>query len=111
VISVPERRCGETLLDYLQRKEEAFGLWQAEAMQRIYDIEAELFIAQGDCTKYRTALNQIYQALCIVAKHAMLEGHEISANDFARDFAPFANVMAHHKIEPYAKPAKRRKSA
>jgi len=29
VITVPERRAGETLLDYLQRKEEAFGLWQA----------------------------------------------------------------------------------
>ncbi len=111
MITVPERRAGETLLDYLQRKEEAFGLWQAEAMQRIYDVEAELLIAQEDCTKYRTALNQIHQALGIVAKHAMLEGHEISANDFARDFAPFANVMAHHKIDPYAKPAKRRKAA
>ena len=47
MITVPERRAGETLLDYLQRKEEAFGLWQAEAMQRIYDVEAELLIEIG----------------------------------------------------------------
>lgn len=111
MIAVPERRHGETLLDYLQRKEKAFGMWQAEALQRIYDVEAELLLAQEDCTKYRIALNQIHQALGIVAKYAMLEGHEISANDFARDFAPFANVMTHHKIEPYAKPVKRRKAA
>lgn len=111
MIQVPDRLPGETLLDYLQRKEEAFGMWQAEALQRIYDLEAELFLAQEDCTKYRTALNQIHEALSIVGKHAMLQGHEISAQDFARDFAPFINVMAHHKIEPYAKPVKRRKAA
>jgi hypothetical protein len=41
----------------------------------------------------------------------MLEAHEISADCFARDFAPFRNVMSHHGVEPYAKPKRARKAA
>lgn len=110
MIQVPDRRHGEILLDYLQRKEAVFGLWQADALERIKHLEAELFQSQNDCAKYRCALLNIHEALSIVGKHAMLQGHEISAQDFARDFAPFINVMVHHKVEPYAKP-KRRKAA
>ena len=56
------------------------------------------------------ALKQVHEALGIVGKHAMLESHEISTDDFARDFAPFRNVMAHFEVEPYFKPKRKAKA-
>ncbi len=82
-----------------------------ERADRIFELEDELKRAQADADKYRLALMQVKEALQVVVKHAMLESYEISADDFARDFAPYKNAMAHHGIEPYAKPKRTRKTA
>ncbi len=110
-MKVPERREGESELEYLRRKEVCFGLWQADALERISDLEADLAQAKADRDKYRLALNQLHEALFVAQRYAMLQGNEMSADVFARDFAPFRNVMAHHGVEPYAKPKKARKVA
>jgi hypothetical protein len=107
---VPVRKNGESELDYLRRKEIAFGLWQGDALERIGELERYLKEATADLDKYRLALIQLNGALEIAAKFAMMEAHEISADDFARDFAPFRNVMVHHGVEPYAKPKRGKKS-
>lgn len=107
----PERKGGETELEHMRRKEIAFGIWQGDALERIHDLEADLAQAKADRDKYRLALNQLHEALFIAQRYAMLQGHEMSAEDFAKDFAPFRNVMAHHGVEPYAKPKKARKAA
>lgn len=107
---VPDRKPGETELEHLRRKEIAFGLWQGDALERISDLERELAQVLADRDKYRLALMHLHQALCVAAKYAMLEEHEISADDFARDFAPFRSVMAHHGVEPYAKPKRAKKT-
>lgn len=108
---VPVRKVGESELEHLRRKEIAFGIWQGDALERIHDLEADLSQAVADRDKYRFALNQLHEALFVAQRYAMLQGNEMSADVFARDFAPFRNVMAHHGVEPYAKPKKARKSA
>lgn len=104
----PERKPGESELDYLRRKEEMFGVWQGEALERIVELERRAETAESCAMKYRRALGQISEALSIVGKHAVIESHEISADDFARDFAPFINVMAHHGVAPYAKTGRKK---
>ena len=110
-MTVPERRDGEGELEYLRRKEAMFGIWQGDALERINDMETALVKAENDRDKYRLALIQIQEALGVVGKYAMLESTEIDAEIFARDFAPWINIMAHHGIEPYAKPKRARKVA
>ena len=110
-VFVPVRKDGESELEYLRRKEVCFGLWQADALERIRGIEADLERADTDRAKYRTTLMQVHEALGIVGKHAMLQADEISTGDFARDFAPWQNLMARSGIEPYAKPKRSRKAA
>ena len=109
--SVPMRSQNESELDYLRRKESAFGLWQADALERISSLDGDLQQAKEDCAKYRNALNHIHESLAIVGRFASLQGYEISTADFARDFAPFINIMAHHGIAPYVKPQKQRRKA
>ena len=110
-MSVPNRREGESELEHLRRKEVAFGIWQGDALERMRDLEADLEKVAADRDKYRLALNQLHEALFIAQRYAMLQGHEMSADSFARDFAPFRNVMAHHGVEPYAKPRRSKKTA
>lgn len=110
-MNVPNRKEGESELEHLRRKEIAFGIWQGDALERMRDLEADLAQAEADRDKYRMALNQLHEALFIAQRYAMLQGHEMSADSFARDFAPFRNVMAHHCVEPYAKPKRPRKAA
>ena len=108
-MNVPNRKEGESELEHLRRKEIAFGIWQGDALERLRDLEGDLAQAVADRDKYRLALNQLHDALWIAQRYAMLQGHEMNADAFARDFAPFRNVMAHHGVEPYAKPKRTRK--
>jgi hypothetical protein len=110
-MNVPNRKEGESELEHLRRKEIAFGIWQGDALERMHNLAADLAQAEADRDKYRLALIQLHDALGVAAKFAMLEAHEISADCFARDFAPFRNVMSHHGVEPYAKPKRARKAA
>lgn len=110
-VTVPKRREGESELEYLRRKEVCFGLWQGDMLERIHDLESDLERADADRAKYRTTLMQVHAALGIVGKYAMLQADEISTGDFARDFVPWQNIMAHAGIEPYAKPKRSRNGA
>ena len=95
-------------LETLRKKEIAWGLWQGDALERIRQLESDLKQAEHDRDKYRHALTLIHAGASVIAKTAMLSAHEISADDFARDFAPFRNVMAHHGVEGYAKKKSRK---
>jgi hypothetical protein len=110
-MTIPDKREDESDLEYLRRKETAFGLWQGDALERIRDLEADLERAESDRDKYRMALNQLHQMLFIAQRYAMLEGHEMNGDEIARDLSPFINVMAHHGVEPYAKPKRGRKAS
>lgn len=75
------------------------------------EYRAELEQARTDANKYRVALLGLQGALGACAKFAGLEAYEMKADDFARDLAPFKNIMAVYGVEPYAKPKRSRKTA
>lgn len=111
MITVPTRRADESDLAYLKRKEIAFGLWQADALERIAQLESDLAQSKSDSDKYRLAFMHVHEALGIVGKHAMLQADEISTTMFARDFAPWQNIMAHNGIDPYVKQKRGKRGA
>ena len=71
----------------------------------------ELEQARADAAKYRAALQGLQGVLSASAKFAGLEAFEMSSDDFARDLAPFKNIMAVYGVEPYAKKTPPRKAA
>ena len=79
--------------------------------ERIFELEDDQKRANECTSKYQLALKQLHEALGITAKYAGRESHELIADDFARDFAPYKNVMAYHGVEPYVKPKRVRKAA
>lgn len=98
-----------TELESLRKKEVSWGIWQSDALERIRQLESDLKDAQHDRDKYQQALRMIQAGAEVIAKTAMLSAHEISSDDFARDFAPFINVMAYHGVDGYAKKKRSRK--
>lgn len=98
MIQVPTRHPGETLLDYWQRKEEAFGLWQADALQRIHDLEAECEALHEDKRRRVLALNATRNILNAVSDMILKENFDMPIDAFAKDYAPWINVMAHHGV-------------
>ena len=99
----PARKPDESELDYLRRKEVAFGLMQGEFLERIAELESDLNKAAKRVDSYRNALMLLHCSLFVCQRFAMLEADEIDADVFSKDFAPFKNVMAHHGVEPYSK--------
>ena len=67
------------------------------------DLRVRLEALEIDNLKYRVALQSVHEAAGVVARYAGLEAHEFGDDSFARDFAPFKNVMVANGVEPYAK--------
>ena len=107
MIQVPERRIDESELDYLRRKQEMFGYWQSEALERINDLEAECAALREDKVRRVMALNATRNILNTVSDMILKENFDMPMDTFTKDYAPFINVMAHHGIIE-GKPKKRR---
>lgn len=75
------------------------------------DLRERLKALELDNLKYRIALQSVQEATSMVARYAGLEAHEFSDESFARDLAPFKNIMVANGVEPYAKPKRTRKAA
>ncbi len=75
------------------------------------DLRERLKALEIDNLKYRVALKSVQEAARVMSRFAGLEAHEISDDSFARDFAPFNNIMVANGVEPYAKPKRARKAA
>ena len=108
-MSVPNRHPDESELDYLRRKEIAFGFWQGDALERINELEAENLALREDKVRRVMALNATRNILNAVSDMILKENFDMPIDTFARDFAPFKNVMAHHGV--IEDKSKRRKSA
>jgi hypothetical protein len=79
------------------------GNW-FEANQELREERDRL---QADNATYRAALNSINEAASLVASLAGTTAHEMGDATFARDFAPFINLMGiHHKDPDYGTPTK-----
>ena len=48
---------------------------------------------------------------CATCDYILKENFDMSMETFAKDFAPWRNVMAAHGVEPYAKPRRVKKAA
>ena len=109
MIEIPTHHAGETEVDYLRRKEEAFGLWQADALEHIRALEAENELLRQDKLRRVVALNATRNILNAVSDMILKENFDMPIDTFARDYAPFRNVMAHHGMALNVK-KKQRKS-
>lgn len=71
------------------------------------ELRARLESLEVDNLKYRIALKKVQEVSGMVARYAGLESHEFGDSSFARDFAPFINLMGiHHKDPDYGTPIK-----
>lgn len=107
--TIPIRHNDESELDYLRRKEASFGLWQSDALERIQELEAECEALREDKVRRVMALNATRNILNAVSDMILKENFDMPLDTFAKDYAPFINVMAHHRIIE-CKPKKRRAS-
>ncbi len=94
--TIPLRHAQESELDYLRRKEAAFGLWQADALERIATLEAECAELLEDKRRRVIALNTTRNIINALSDMILKENFDVPIDTFARDYAPFINVMAHH---------------
>lgn len=92
-------------------------LTMGDLHDRIFELEEEVRLLEADKLRRVTALNEVRNSLGAMSDHILRENFDMPADTFARDFAPFQNVMAqghvvaHHGVAPYAKQKKARKAA
>jgi hypothetical protein len=77
----------------------------------IFELEDEIKALRDDKLRRVTTLNNVRDTLIKMADYILKENFDLPCDTFAKDFAPFKNVMAHHGVEPYVKPKKARKVA
>ena len=109
-VTVPQRGHEETELAHLRRKQIAFGIWQGDALERIRELEQQRDELTQSEAQLRATLQTIKAAMECIVTHTRDEIFTLTPEMFARDFAPFRNVMVAHGVEPYAKPKRTRKA-
>jgi hypothetical protein len=86
-------------------------LTMGDLHDRIFELEEEVKLLEADKVRRVTALNEVRGLMGAMGDYILKENFDLPASTFARDFAPFQNAMAHHGIEPYAKPKRMKKAA
>ena len=86
-------------------------LTMGDLHDRIFELEEEVKLLEADKVRRVTALNEVRGLMGAMGDYILKENFDLPASTFARDFAPWRNVMAHHGIEPYAKPKRMKKAA
>lgn len=86
-------------------------LTMGDLHDRIFELEEEVQLLEADKLRRVTALNEVRGLMGAMGDYILKENFDLPASTFARDFAPFHNVMAHHGVEPYAKPKRVKKAA
>jgi len=92
-VTVPQRREGESDLDYLRRKETSWGLWQADALERIEQQDQTIDAMQARIAELEGTLNAAKDAAETVAKLVGYGLHSPSPDDLARDMCGHINLM------------------
>lgn len=96
MVLVPQREARETEAEFWARKETAFGLWQADALERIAMLEAENEALREDKRRRVMALNATRNIINALSDMILKENFDMPIDAFAKDYAPWINVMAHH---------------
>lgn len=92
-VTVPQRREGESDLDYLRRKETSWGLWQADALERIEQQDQTIGAMQARIEELESTLIAAKTAAEAVAKLVGHGLHSTSPDDLARDMCGHINLM------------------
>lgn len=86
-------------------------LTMGDLHDRIFELEEEVKMLEADKMRRVTALNEVRGLMIAMSNYILHENFDMPVDTFAKDFAPFRNVMAHHGVEPYAKPKRTKKAA
>ena len=92
-VTVPQRREGESDLDYLRRKETSWGLWQADALERIEQQDQTIDAMQARIEELESTLSAAKTAAEAVAKLVGYGLHSPRPDDLARDMCGHINLM------------------
>lgn len=90
-------------IERIEKKEVSFCIWQGDALERIRELEQNLDQCDTERKELRASMRMLAHALHHAHMYAVAESSEICAETFARDFAPFKNIMAHYGDKEYAK--------
>ena len=88
-------------------------LTMGDLHDRIFELEEEVRLLEADRLRRVTALNEVRYRLGAMSDYILRENFDMPADTFARDPAPFKNVIAqghavaHHGAPPHAKRGKR----
>jgi len=86
-------------------------LTMGDLHDHIFELEEEVKLLREDKERRCRALNEtrgLMQSMCDYILH---ENFDLPMETFAKDFAPWQNIMAAHGVEPYAKPKRVKKVA
>jgi hypothetical protein len=74
----------------------------------IFELEEEVKLLRDDKLRRVKALNEIRNLMVAMSDYILKENFDLPMDTFARDFAPWRNLMAHHGIDT---PKRKRKTA
>lgn len=92
-ITVPQRREGESDVDYLRRKESSWGLWQADALERIEQQDQTIAAMNARIDELEGTLSAAKAAAEAVARLVGYGLHSQSPDDLQRDMCGHINLM------------------
>lgn len=92
-VTVPQRREGESDLDYLRRKETSWGLWQADALERIEQQDQTIDAMQARIQELESTLRAAKTAAEDFLRLVGYGLHSPSPDDLARDMCGHINLM------------------
>jgi len=90
---VPSRKDGESETDYLKRKEQAFGLWQGDALERMSEQDQTITALQQRVAELETTLRAAKEHAQALAKTVIEGMAELKPDDLARDLSGHINLM------------------
>lgn len=90
---VPSRKHGESELDHLLRKEALWGLWQADALERMQQQDQTIKAMQSRIDELEKTLSHAKNSAEGVAKLIAYGLHSQDPSDIPRDMCGHINLM------------------
>ena len=84
-------------------------LTMGDLHDHIFELEEEVKALREDKERRCRALNETRGLMMAMSDYILKENFDLPMDTFAKDFAPWRNVMAAHGVEPYAKPRRVKK--
>ena len=86
-------------------------LTMGDLHDHIFELEEEVKALREDKERRCRALNETRGLLGAICDYILKENFDMPMDTFAKDYAPWQNIMAAHGVEPYAKPKRAKKAA